>query len=205
MKCLDQQGLKYLWNLIKANFATNDEVTSKCGEVTSALTTQISNHTGNTDNPHNVTKAQLGLGEFDCEEGTWKPTCSALATIASYAATYVKLGNIVYCNFEIKGARKKGRNQFAIGGLPLPYPARRVEDEMAIGTMRCTTSVSPTDDRLGFTDSTGAENEQVIDVHLYSTTAIDGIFRKKYSKSFLPSYSENSEVEIKGTFVYRTT
>lgn len=204
MKCLDQQGLKYLWNLIKANFATDDEVSNKCGEVTSALTSQINNHTGNTDNPHNVTKAQLGLGEFDCDEGTWTPTCNALASIDSYEATYVKIGDIVYCNFIIEGARKKGLNQFAIGGLPLPYPARRVENEMAIGTMRCTTVVSPTDDKLGFTDSTGAENEQVIDVHLYSTTVIDGIFRKKYSKSFLPSYNSNSAVEITGTFVYRT-
>lgn len=72
-KTLNAANIKYLWSRIKATFATSDEVSSKCGAVTSGLTTQLNNHTGNTSNPHNVTKAQIGLGEFDYEEGTWAP------------------------------------------------------------------------------------------------------------------------------------
>lgn len=85
MKCLDQQGLKYLWNLIKANFATRNEVT---------------NHTGNTANPHNVTKAQIGLGEFDYEEGTCTPkfwsSSDVEQTFGSVRGYYKRIGNLCY-------------------------------------------------------------------------------------------------------------
>lgn len=100
MKCLNQEGVKYLWSRIKATFATSDEVSSKCGAVTSGLTTQINNHTGNTSNPHNVTKAQIGLGEFDYEEGTFTPkfwsSSNVEQTFAGVNGFYKRIGNLCY-------------------------------------------------------------------------------------------------------------
>ena len=127
MKCLDQQGLKYLWSLIENKFATNDEVSSKCNEVTSGLTTQINNHTGNTGNPHNVTKAQIGLGEFDYEEGSWsievytdRNVTVAPANVSNAQALYKKIGKLVYIwgMFSTKTAVPC----FSIGGLPFTSP-----------------------------------------------------------------------------------
>lgn len=203
MKCLDQQGLKYLWNLIKANFATDDEVSSKCNEVSNALTTQINNHTGNTDNPHNVTKAQLGLGEFDYEEGTWTPTSSILSGIDSYEAFYVKIGNIVYCNFTLEGRRIQAKKMFGLDGLP--YIAHVDVNNMLVGTLYASTGISPSDDKSGFISSDGTENEQVVEVYLDGQTSIKGMFRKKHQNCYLPGYNSNSGVTIEGTFIYRTT
>ena len=102
MKCLNQEGVKYLWNRIKATFATSDEVSSKCGAVISGLTTQITNHTGNTSNPHNVTKAQIGLGEFDYEEGTFTPkfwsNSNVEQTFNFVDGYYKRIGNLCYIN-----------------------------------------------------------------------------------------------------------
>lgn len=188
MKCLDQQGLKYLWSLIEDNFATRNEVT---------------NHTGNTANPHNVTKAQIGLGEFDYEVGTWTPNSPVLSGIDSYKATYVKVGNLVYCNFTLEGMRTKEKQFFTLTGLP--YVARMDVNEMAIGTMHCSTETSSTDSKSGFIDSEGTENEQIVNVHLQGATTIKGRFRKKYQNCYLPGYNSNAAVTIKGTFIYRTT
>lgn len=100
MKCLNQEGVKYLWNRIKATFATSDEVSSKCGAVISGLTTQITNHTGNTNNPHNVTKAQIGLGEFNYEEGIFTPklwSSSGIEQTFNFVNGYYKrIGNLCY-------------------------------------------------------------------------------------------------------------
>lgn len=100
MKCLNQEGVKYLWSRIKATFATSDEVSSKCDAVISGLTTQINNHTGNTSNPHNVTKAQIGLGEFDYEEGTFTPkfwsSSNVEQTFEGVSGYYKRIGNLCY-------------------------------------------------------------------------------------------------------------
>ena len=102
MKCLNQEGVKYLWSRIKATFATSDEVSSKCGAVTSGLTTQITNHTDNTSNPHNVTKAQIGLGEFNYEEGIFTPklwnSSGVTQTFNFVNGYYKRIGNLCYIN-----------------------------------------------------------------------------------------------------------
>ena len=120
MKCLDQQGLKYLWSLIKANFATDDEVTSKCNAVTSGLTTEINNHTGNTGNPHNVTKAQIGLGNFTYEEGKFTGKLyNNKEDIATESGRYRRVGNMVYVYIAIFNI--SGKVPVGMTGLPFPH------------------------------------------------------------------------------------
>lgn len=105
MKCLDQQGLKYLWSLIKDNFATSAEVSNN-EAVLSGLAAQLSGHTGNTGNPHNVTKAQIGLGDFTYEEGTFSPTLSTSFSGPKYtpnvsSAAYKRVGNMVHIKAQL--------------------------------------------------------------------------------------------------------
>lgn len=137
MKCLNQEGVKYLWSRIKATFATSDELLSECGAVASALSTQISNHTGNTSNPHNVTKAQIGLGDFDYEEGFWSikvytnrnvPVTPANVTNAQ--ALYKKIGKLVY----IWGifSTKTAVPCFSIGGIPFNSPVDAMTQKRSI-------------------------------------------------------------------------
>ena len=124
MKCLDQQGLKYLWSLIENKFATNDEVKSECDIVGNSLIMQISKHKDNTNNPHNVTKAQLGLGEFAYEEGTWIPefytSNTEKVSLTNKDCRYRKVGKMVY----IHGALYTKNSVPCYSINALPFPAR---------------------------------------------------------------------------------
>ena len=127
MKCLDQQGLKYLWSLIKDNFATSAEVSNN-EAVLSGLAAQLSGHTGNTNNPHNVTKAQIGLGDFECEKGTWTPQLYTKTSSGSWTKEsnigdamgyYRKVGDIVVLSAGIGPVSLSSKSYMKITGIPV--------------------------------------------------------------------------------------
>ena len=64
-----------------SNYVTESELSSTIGETVSTLSKsiglvedEITTHTSNTSNPHNVTKAQIGLGSVVNVEQTATPT-----------------------------------------------------------------------------------------------------------------------------------
>lgn len=72
---------------------TENIALAKKVEVT-AVDTKVDTHTGNTSNPHNVTKAQVGLGNVDNTSDANKPVSTATQTAlnlkANQATTYTK-------------------------------------------------------------------------------------------------------------------
>lgn len=114
MKCLNQEGLKYLWSLIKGTFATQDELSSKANSIISGLTTTIEKKVAKTDIIDNLdtddtakvlsasmgyeinqmftqafndisTQGQAITKKPDYEEGTFTPTLSLTFSGTKYA------------------------------------------------------------------------------------------------------------------------
>lgn len=69
-KYLDKDGLKTFWGKVKALVTA----------AVATLNTAISDHASRTDNPHKVTKGQVGLGNVDNTSDTAKPVSTAQAT-----------------------------------------------------------------------------------------------------------------------------
>lgn len=76
-----------------ASALTTETTRALAAEATKADTTALTSHTGNTSNPHAVTKAQVGLGNADNTSDVNKPVSTAQAA-AIAAAPFVPALNV---------------------------------------------------------------------------------------------------------------
>ena len=139
MKCLNQEGLKYLWSLIKGTFATQDEL-SRTIEKKVAKTDIIDNL--DTDDAAKVLSASMGYEinqmftqafndittngtaiakKPDYEEGTWTPSLYTTKNSPTYYANegiYKKVGNMVFCWGCLRLSNISSLEVFKVKGLP---------------------------------------------------------------------------------------
>ena len=85
----------------ESEYATKTELAGKQDVGDYATQTSLTSHTGNTSNPHNVTKAQVGLGNVDNTSDADKPISNATQTaLNGKQATLVSGTNIKTVNGE---------------------------------------------------------------------------------------------------------
>ena len=91
---LQGYGITDAYTKAETDNKLSEKLNTESAEETYATKTELSSHTENTDNPHNVTKAQVGLGNVDNTSDLSKPistaTQSALDLKANSADVYTK-------------------------------------------------------------------------------------------------------------------
>ena len=93
------------------------KIGKKVGEEVKTVSTAISTHSGKTDNPHNVTKTQVGLGNVDdVALSTWAGTANitTVGTLSSGTVPYSLLSGVPDVN-NISGNLTIGGN-LTVGG-----------------------------------------------------------------------------------------
>ena len=141
MKCLDQNGVKYLWSLMMGNLQnksntghTHDDRYFTESEINTKLSGYASsNHThsgyassNHTHDDRYFTESEINTklsSKANYEEGTWTPkwikkdgSVNTLASNASYQK-YVRVGNMVYIQARLQNNATKIPLE-GIGGLP---------------------------------------------------------------------------------------
>jgi hypothetical protein len=100
--------------------ALNATYASKSVETSKADASTLTAHTGNTSNPHAVTKAQIGLGNADNTADTSKPVSTAQAAalaakldVTTAATTYAPLRTFHAANYASLSALFTARNAYS--------------------------------------------------------------------------------------------